>query len=346
MTIQSLFEVTAVRSPKVDARWANLALDRIERTRIPIDPILKQVGLTRMQVSDPGNRISHTAYAKLLEVAAERLEDSYFGFSLAEGVDLHKAALLGYVVLNSATFGAILHNITRYYRVLSDGLETSLTIEGDNAVYAGTIADTEALGLRQWRDFDMGLMRQLHGLTRPAVRPRYYTFRYSRPSETAIHDSILRAPVYFDQPVDSSVYPREALDLPVFGSDSELLPILQRYCQEILGRREEPHDLAYDVRSLIAKRLPMGGASMDDVARELGMGSRTLMRRLRGIGVAYNEILDDVRRQLAERYLQGAHFSIDQIAFLLGYSEAAAFVRAFKRWSGTTPGRYRASVPN
>ena len=95
------------------------------------------------------------------------------------------------------------------------------------------------------------------------------------------------------------------------------------------------------MRKAITDRLPSGQPKIDAVAAELGMSSRTLMRELAHLGVTYKSLLEEVRRNLAFRYLQDRRIRLKQIAYLLGYSETAAFYHAFQRWSGLSPAQYR-----
>ena len=97
------------------------------------------------------------------------------------------------------------------------------------------------------------------------------------------------------------------------------------------------------MEEIIPQLLPHGRAELSTVARQLGMSSRTLSRKLREEGVTYAEILDRLRSALAKRYLSDRELPVTQIAWLLGYQEVSSFTHAFKRWTGTTPREFRLS---
>ena len=97
----------------------------------------------------------------------------------------------------------------------------------------------------------------------------------------------------------------------------------------------------FEVQQLITNLLPSGQPKIDAVAQELGMSSRTLMRRLADQGLTYKSLLDEVRRKLALQYLKDRRINLKQVAYLLGYSEASAFYHAFRRWTGSTPVQHR-----
>jgi len=114
-----------------------------------------------------------------------------------------------------------------------------------------------------------------------------------------------------------------------------------RHCNQIPGTQPRTKDLAFEVRELITALLPSGQPMIDDVARELGMSSRTLRRRLADQGFIYKEIVEDVRHKLALRYLSDNRINLKQVVYLLGYSDQAAFNYAFRRWTGSSPSDHR-----
>jgi AraC-like DNA-binding protein len=117
---------------------------------------------------------------------------------------------------------------------------------------------------------------------------------------------------------------------------------LTGYCEEILASREDSSpDLRHRAERIITKLLCRGEAESEAVGHELGMSVRTLARRLGELGVSFAQILDELRHDLALRYLRDPNLSLSQIAFLLGYSELSALSHAFRRWSRTTPGEWR-----
>ena len=139
------------------------------------------------------------------------------------------------------------------------------------------------------------------------------------------------------------VYDNNTMNLPVIGADSALLKVLERACQKILGPAPKTQDLVHHVRELVIDRLAKGTVHLDAIAAELSMSRKTLERRLAARGITFSTLLDEIRSGLAKRYLGDTDLRLDQIAYLTGYSEAAALVRAFKRWTDTTPMQFRAN---
>ena len=134
----------------------------------------------------------------------------------------------------------------------------------------------------------------------------------------------------------------DARELPVIHADSYLNDLLLKYCEAALAdRRGDNSQLRTRVENAISSVLPHGKVRVEDVARSLGMSKRTLARRLSDEGLNFTEILQQLRRDLAVRYLDDRRLHVSKIAWLLGFREVSAFTHAFKRWTGKTPSQIR-----
>jgi AraC-like DNA-binding protein len=152
---------------------------------------------------------------------------------------------------------------------------------------------------------------------------------------------LLRCPVDFAQTVDGWVLPQRVMDLSIVSGDSYLLKILTAHAEDLLAERRAVTGLQSMVANQLASLLPSGESRAAVVARLLGMSSRSLTRHLADEGTTFGEILEQLRQRLASRYLADNRMSVQQIAWLLGYSEVGAFNHAYKRWTGSAPRRMR-----
>ena len=146
-----------------------------------------------------------------------------------------------------------------------------------------------------------------------------------------------------EQPWSGYALSRETWDWPMNRRDPVMIRLLEPQADAAVRELEAGTTLVGLVRRAQANALPEGDAGIHAVARTLAMAPRTLQRRLASEGTSYHALLDDVRRELAESQLRAARFSIGEITFMLGYSEPAAFHRAFKRWNGVTPQAFRSA---
>ncbi len=326
----------------VDARWAVLVVQQLKAARVATDPILKKAGLTRRQASDADAKIPFHKHAALLTLAAEATGDDCYG--LRHSSDLHprQAGVLGYVLLNSSTLGDVLKHLQRYFRVLSEGWEIDFKVDGGEAALLARIVDPLVEDERQVAEAGMsGLLSICELITGEEITPIRVEFRHGEPKEAQTIRRRFGCPVRYGQDRVALVLKRELLNHVVEAADDELLKILKRHCRQVVGTRPRTRGLAFEVRELITTLLPNGQPMINDVARELGMSSRTLRRRLADQGLIYKEIVEDVRHKLALRFLSDKRINLKQVVYLLGYSDQAAFNYAFRRWTGSSPSEYR-----
>jgi AraC-like DNA-binding protein len=327
---------------KIEARLACRVVEDLRRRGVRADDLLKEVGLRRADVADPEGRIPYAAVLGLIERAATLLGDPSLGLRLGASYEARDSGLLGFVVLNSPTLMDAFRNLQRYFHVVGEGEDIEIERAGPHVVLRFRETDPALRGLRHNSEYMAAIIvRACRDMTRKRLSPARAEFMHGRPNVRVAYDQYLGCPVKFQAEWDALVYNAETTRLPVIGADDKLLKVLQRACSRILGPAPKKKDLVHDVRELVIDRLTKGPIHIDDVASELGMSSKTLERRLAEKKRTFSALLDDIRSNLAKRYLSDTRFRLEQVAYLTGYSEPAALVRAFKRWTGTTPIQYR-----
>jgi AraC-like DNA-binding protein len=147
--------------------------------------------------------------------------------------------------------------------------------------------------------------------------------------------------VRFSAPSNRFTFASDLLTLPIAKADATLCAVLDRHAEELLAKYPPRDSLVEKVQSIIANEFRGGDPSLERVADQLGLTPRTLQRKLHELGTSHNELLDQMRRQLAMRYLREPEMAICEVAYLLGFSESSSFHRAFKRWTGVTPREFR-----
>ncbi len=335
--------MAAVRT--VDSIWARRISERLRDAGLPIEKIIQKAGIQPYLLNQKSARIPFRQHAELLDLAATALENGCFGLELAaKEIDPRDGGLLVYAALSSKTFGEALSVLERYIHVLNEAADVRSDMTGDTAIIEFDFSEPKAKGLRQATEFGMAnLVRSLRFLTGIRIRPAGVSFAHPRNREIAKFERFFGCPVQFAAKQNSVTFSRRQLALPIATADDRLLGILTNYCDEILADREgSSPELQHQVERIVMRLLSRGEAETRNVAHELGMSVRTLARRLNESGATFAEILDRLRSDLAQNYLKDASLTPSQITFLLGYSEVSAFSHAFKRWTGTTPGGWRA----
>ncbi len=166
--------------------------------------------------------------------------------------------------------------------------------------------------------------------------PRRVTFRAAAPAR---HQAVHGVPVEFGAAANSLVFEPSLLESRLVGGGGSGHALTEAMCAELVSRRRERGGIAQEVRVVIAQQLP-AGAPMAGIAAALGVGERTLRRRLAAAGTSFQELLDEVRETLAVQLLETGLLSVEDVALRMGYAEASSFIVAFRRWRGTTPAAY------
>ena len=331
---------------RIDARLAISVVKDLRQHGANADGLLKEVGLRRADVSDPDNRIPYAAVLALIERAATTVGDASYGLRLGAAQEARDSGLLGFLMLNSATLLDAITNAQRYFRVVGEGEDIEVERMGPHVTLRFRETDRALRGLRHNSEYIAAIIvRACRDMTRKRVSPVRAEFMHGRPNARVAYPEYLGCPVKFHAEWDALVYDAETMRLPVIGADSKLFKVLERACQKIIGPTPKKQDILHQVRELVIDGLAKGTVQFDDVARELNMSSKTLERRLADRKTTFSALLDEIRSGLAKHYLTDTDLRLEQIAYLTGYSEPAALVRAFRRWTGTTPMQFREKHP-
>lgn len=314
----------------------------LDRNGFDAEPLLAAAELSRVQLTEDPGGVAVASQHRFLELAAVEAKDPVLGLHVAAEMDLRDIGLLFYLSASSATVAQALAHLSKYARTTNEEICLDIT-RGKEEV---TLTLRPILVLdeprRQFSELiALAFNRVLCTLTNRDFVPLRITFAHGRNSGLREVHRLLRCPVEFAQPTDSWSLPKRVLELPIVSEDKRLLGILEDHGDKILSERSN----AAGYRGLVANRLlhalPGGSVRAAVIGKQLGMSERSLRRYLAQEGTSFGEVLDDLRSRLARRYLQDGSVSLQQIAWLLGYSELAAFNHAFKRWTGTTPGKAR-----
>jgi AraC-like DNA-binding protein len=251
--------------------------------------------------------------------------------------------LLGLALMSSPTIGAALQASLRHYRMLSPGFELSLCVTGSRAV----LCVREAISFAPFTAFATeGLVvafdtqgRLLQG--GGALPVRALRFGYSRPEYAERYKEFYDIEASFDHPITEIEFEASLLDAPVAGADPATAALAEQYCEKLILPLASTDGLVAQMRRLLGStqgRPP----DLGQVAKKLQTSTRTLRRSLQAMSTSYSEMLDEARRARAEEWVRGTPLPFEHIAVELGFSNVRSFRRAFKRWTGSTPGAMRA----
>ena len=304
------------------------------------EQVFRRAGLDLNAVMDPTRWIRQEQYRRVLELASEATGDDCFALRAGAAFDLRNYGILGYATLNCATLGEAATSLVRYFGVMRKGARFALKVEGRTASIRFRAVHGSPEIPRHEAELALArLCKGIRNLVGADWTPQRVHFAHHRENGLAEHEKFFGVAPRFGMDSNRVVLARSDLQRRNRTADQRLFQIMKHRLEALLPDREAD-DLTLKVREEIAESLSEG-AALTAVARRLGLGARTLQRRLRDRGLAYNDIVEQVRREESFRHLRQDELQISQIAFRLGYSEVSAFDRAFRRWSGTSPLSFR-----
>jgi AraC-like DNA-binding protein len=314
------------------------------RWQIPNAEFLSPLGLSAAELTQPGARVSLAQARQLCERAHALTGEPGLGIYLGLQMRISAYGYLGFAAMAAGTLREAIELGSRFAPTRTTAVSLGLEVESDLA--SVVIAEQTPLGsIRETLIFALlfGLSqigsaltgRELWGRMELAFPVPNYFHRFAH---------IGRGAIVFGQPRHRLVFDATLLELPLVMADPVALQLAQKQCEQELDALGYGGPLLARVRELLLH--PGGGfLTQKELARRLCLSVRTLKRRLSESGLSYSALLDEQRRNRALLLLRNGELSAEAVAERLGYSDAANFTRAFRRWTGTTPRRYRKNAP-
>jgi AraC-like DNA-binding protein len=322
----------------VSADLLHALLAYAEVAGVDARPALRDCGLEAAR-TDPEERVEGVAFGALLESLARASGDLSFGLRFGVWSSQRAGGVVSAIAANAPTVGEALERLVRFHAIVADALAPMLVRgRGHAAVRLGSPAGPQvaeaAIAVL------VGAVRRACGGS-PDIDVR---FRHQG-APGGDHERLLGARVRFDAAADEVRFPAAALSTPLPLADSRLLAVLERHGASRLASVGD-RTFAGRVRRTTHESLLRSGACppLAEAARALACRPRTVQARLAAEGTCYREVVDEVRRTLAEQHLLDRDLTLAEVAFVVGFADQAAFTNAFRRWTGATPGAFRSGA--
>jgi AraC-like DNA-binding protein len=298
-------------------------------------------GWHRRPGADGSGRSGADGRSGRIQAAAAHTHDPDIGLHLAEHAELGSFDVHFYAMASSPTLGDAYQRMRRYQRLIHESSRIEIEERDDTAVLRHALAGGVAAPRHSAEFLIAAWVRAGRVVTGVGWAPRHIHFAHDAPADVREHRRLFAADVRFGMGENALALPMSLLQTPCTRADPALAALLDRYAADRLDHAADASSLADRVRRVLADRLRDGEPSASDVAARLKMSVRTLNRQLTAEGTSYRAVFDALRHELAARYLTDGRLSIAEVAFLLGFGELSSFHRAFKRWTGRTPGGFR-----
>lgn len=319
--------------------------EEMARQGVTREVLLANTGLTEAAFDDPTAGMTHRQKIQLFSNVKRLTSDPAVGLRAGQRQRLSDFGVFGYALASSATLGEAAVFGIEHVKLVGPVLEKSMRIENGNGIFSGhdvfELNDLLPLMTEFWFSTTHALIG--HIMERP-FRSISLTLPYAAPAHAALYESIFQCRVQFGADDMEWRFNAAQLNEPCPNANRITARMCADFCDRMLNSlsADEP-DIVRAIRLQClnnARDFP----TVEQVAMKLKMTPRTLHRRLSGAGLSCQDVIDNVRRRLAEEFLRNTRLSVEEIAGRTGFSDASNFRKAFKRWSGDTPADYRRRV--
>lgn len=303
--------------------------------------LLRQIEVSEDQIRDPDSRVPAEKTLRLWRSIANQLTDPDLGLEVGSTFEVREGGVVGYAMLHSDTLLGALRRIVRFAKLLNQRAELALEDLGDRwrlqALHHPLLPE-----FRQPIDEGIaGLMTAFQEIVGREISAAGLYFDYAKPEDTSVHRRLLGSALHFGASTAAIELWNRDVRAPIVGADEGLTPYLDELAQVHLDALPEVDSYSARLRQTLWPHLSEGLPTIQEIAAEMAVSSRSLQRRLREEGTSFAEIVDGLRHDKARLLLRDPNLAIYEVGYLLGYSDPSAFHRAFRRWEGTSPSRFR-----
>lgn len=304
------------------------------------DHLFGTVRLDPRLLETPTAAIGLDQYCAILEAASAKSGDGALGLDFGQQFRPDMLGLIGYVALSSGTMLRAAENLAKYFHHHQQSTVTTLSFEAPFWRLTYRVDPRRIAERAQDAAVTLGMFCNVFRHCSPDWTPDEVHLEQARDENWREIEQAFGAPAVFGQPTNALLFRPERAAAPMPHADPRLLDLL---CANLtgLGMGAAPPSLVDQIRATIRERLGQGPLDLQTVSDALETPRWTLQRRLAEANANFAELLDEVRREVADRHLLDDGLQIGQVSERLGYAEVSAFTRAFKRWYDVSPAQYR-----
>jgi AraC-like DNA-binding protein len=325
----------------IAAGWVNRFYQSLIEWGVSEEKLCNISKLTLEDLKNADDRIPFEQYMNLGRMAPDLTNTPEIGLILGRKARFQDIGIVFQLGLNCGTVRESLLQAVRYSNL---GNEVSAAIfeeSGKFAEWAERYINSRYLCIPLIEFECCQKLEILRFVLGEDFRPVRTKFQYEPPAYADKYGQVFRSPVLFKQEKSGILFNKEYLSFPNPNPQPYIKEILSRHAEKLIIELDQSRRFQDKVRRIIIRHLESGEANMETISSELNLSSSTVYRKLREENISYNALLSDIKKQLAQAYLKETSFTVNDISYLLGFSEASAFHRAFKRWFGTNPSQYR-----
>lgn len=330
------------QEPTMSVAKISAFISVFETFGISKEDALRSAAVDPNGLASPDCRIRSGEIERIMNKAVELSGDENIGLKQGEKLARGFSNLIGYILINCPNLEEAARKYCRYEKIVDETSLTEMVIEGDCASIDVTFPDPDLAGCKCLIDYKIaGTLSYAGILSGKTLLAREIHLTYEPPQIVTEYQHIFQCPVFFGRPANRIVFDRELLNRMVVEPNQDLLIFFESKARELLNAFQNRKTYTQKVMQRAIKGIKGEVPTIVSIARELAVSPRSLQLYLKREGTTYLELINEVRKNVAFDYLKDPTVPIDEIAYLLGFSETSAFHRAFKKWTRLTPREFR-----
>lgn len=318
-----------------------LLLNAVEGFGIKSESLVKEAGLADIDWYSEKSQITYADKLKLFDHIHRQWPGLGLGLLVGEQATLSHFGILGYAILSSRTVQDAINTGFKYLDLNGPVFSVTVTVEQDiAAIRLDNVLDVGEM-LPFCSEYFLSSIASLYlELTGQKLKVDSIRLPYPAPVYHGQYQRRFACEVQFNQDESVLSFSAEQLAVPLTTHNADRLSHYLRSCDSLVAALQSPYLLINQIKAILYQSAGSFPA-IDELSEQFGCSERTLRRQLAQQQTSYQELLNEVRGDLAKEYLLGTRLTVEEIAFRLGYSDSANFRRAFKRWAGITPQSFR-----
>ena len=314
----------------------------LRERNLPQQQALERAGINPAVMDQPNQRVHTDQVARLFKTVQETLDDEFMGFT-HNNCKVGLFATMAELVSHCSTLGELLAKAVNFYNLVSNDIPMQLSQSEGNAVLSFTMNQPQLDPEHFMTEFWLVIWHRFPSwyIGEP-IRLRETHFTFKSPTHRSELQIMFPGQLQFKRSANRLIFDAQYLDKPLVRSDQELAAFVQNAPADVMTIPGSDTTLEAQIERIIGQRDPdrLVFAPIHELAKELGVSSQTLHRRLKESATSYQKIKDNLRREVAIHKLVNERLSVEQVAEVVGFTESRSFTRAFKHWTGLTPREY------
>lgn len=328
--------------PELVGRDLTAMMAGLSATGVDVERLTELAGIDLRLEGVPPDELG-AIFSRLWTAAITLTRDPSLPLAAGDAVPFGAYEIVDYLASSCPSLGAGLGQVARYFRLITPNLSWHIEAANDPPLVTLESHHVDPQIVQVSQQYAIGVtFGRFRRMTEGEFSFASVDLALPAPPDDRHHRAFFgAAAVRYDAPLTILRIPRRVWNLPLQRQEPGLRRLLERHAESLLARELAEHDPLAELRAAVRARLCDGDLKVEAIARELATSTRTLQRRLAESGTSFQATVDEERRRAAQSYLREARLAVGDVAYMVGYSEPSAFVRAFKRWTGETPRSYR-----